>query len=219
MATDYHKTHRVEEVKDLTPSAYIVRFQKNGMQFQAGQNLNLGLKGDTEKRDYSIYSPEQNEFLEVLIKEITTGLVSKKLRRLQEGDELEVDGPFGFFTISGESRKKNKFLFIASGSGIAPFHSLALSYPEMDYQLIHGIRNSDEAYERKHYANGKYISCVTADKSGDFHGRVTDYLKQNPPDKDTLCYLCGNVNMIYDAFDILKEQGLPSSNLFAEVYF
>ncbi len=219
MATDYHKTHRVEEVKDLTPSAYIVRFQKNGMQFQAGQNLNLGLQGDTEKRDYSIYSPEQNEFLEVLIKEITTGLVSKKLRRLQAGDELEVDGPFGFFTISEESRKKNKFLFIASGSGIAPFHSLALSYPEMDYQLIHGIRNSDEAYERKHYPNGKYISCVTADKSGEFHGRVTDYLKQNPPDKDTLCYLCGNVNMIYDAFDILKEHGLSSSNLFAEVYF
>ena len=219
MSNNQHKTHRVEEVKDLTPSAYVVRFQKNGMQFQAGQNLNLGLQGDTEKRDYSIYSPEQNEFLEVLIKEITAGLVSKKLRRLQTGDELEVDGPFGFFTIAEESRKKNKFLFIASGSGIAPFHSLALSYPEMDYQLIHGIRHSEEAYEKGHYPKEKYFSCVTADKEGDYHGRVTDYLKQNPPDKDTLCYLCGNVNMIYDAFDILKEKGLPSSNLFAEVYF
>jgi ferredoxin--NADP+ reductase/benzoate/toluate 1,2-dioxygenase reductase subunit len=78
-----------------------------------------------------------------------------------------VDGPFGFFTIAEESRKKNKFLFIASGSGIAPFHSLALSYPEMDYQLIHGIRHSEEAYEKEHYPKGKYLSCVTADEEGD----------------------------------------------------
>lgn len=219
MTSKVNNVHLVEEVKDLTASAYIVRFQKNGMKFKAGQNLNLGLIGDNEKRDYSIYGHEQNEFLEVLIKEITDGLVSKKLRKLKVGDSLEVDGPFGFFTINEESRKKNKFLFIASGSGIAPFHCFALSYPEIDYKIIHGIRNSGEAYGKEDYPKERYLSCVTADSNGDFHGRVTDFLKQNPPDRDTLCYLCGNVNMIYDAFDILKEQGLPSENLFAEVYF
>ena len=76
-----------------------------------------------------------------------------------------------------------------------------------------------EAYEKAHYPSGRYISCVSQDKDGDFHGRVTDYIRQNPVDKDTLCYLCGNVNMIYDVFDILKKQEVPSENLHAEVYF
>ena len=35
----------------------------------------------------------------------------------------------------------------------------------------------------------------------------------------TLCYLCGNSEMIFEAFDILKSGGIPSTDLFAEVYF
>ena len=54
---------------------------------------------------------------------------------------------------------------------------------------------------------------------GTFHGRVTDYIQSNPVNKDTLCYLCGNSDMIHDAYDILTEQGVPSENLHAEVYF
>ena len=214
-----NKTHIVKGIRELTDSTYVVSIEKNGLSFTAGQNLNLGIKGDTERRDYSIYSAEQDENLEILVKEVDNGLVSKKLRRLKEGDKLDVDGPFGFFTIKKELRNTKKFLFIASGTGISPFHSFALTYPQLDYTLIHGIRYSYEAYEKDHYQKEKYISCVTADENGDFKGRVTDYLKQNPVDKNTLCYLCGNVNMIYDAFDILKEQGLSSENLFAEVYF
>jgi len=212
-------TYQILNIRNLTESAYVLRFERKGMKFTAGQNLNLGLAGDTEKRDYSIYSGENDDFLEVLVKEVEDGVVSKQLKKLQPTDQLEVDGPFGFFTIKDEDRDTHKFLFISSGSGIAPFHSLTQSYPKLDYKLLHGIRHSNEAYEKEHYERGKYISCVSKDQGGDFTGRVTDYVKQNPVDKNTLVYLCGNVNMIYDVFDILKEQGVPSENLHAEVYF
>ncbi|MCD4729700.1 MAG: hypothetical protein K8R74_03805, partial [Bacteroidales bacterium] len=185
----------------------------------AGQNLNLGIAGDVEKRDYSIYSDENDAYLEVLVKEVEDGLVSKQMKSLQSGDKLEVDGPFGFFTLKTEELDSKKYLFIASGTGIAPFHSIAQTHPNLNFKLIHGVRYSNEAYEKEHYPSDSYVSCVTKDNSGDFKGRVTDYLKVNPVDKDTLCYLCGNVNMIYDAFDVLKEQGVPSGNLHAEVYF
>ncbi len=211
--------HKVVNIRDLTESTYVLRMEKKGLKFVAGQNLNIGIAGDTERRDYSIYSAENDDYLEILVKEVKDGLVSKRLRKLKAGEELDVDGPFGFFTIKEESRQAGKFLFIASGSGIAPFHSFARSYQKLDFKLIHGIRHSNEAYEREHYPEGQYVSCVTGDNNGDFKGRVTEYLRLNPPDNNTLCYLCGNVNMIYDAFDILKEKGLPSENLFAEVYF
>jgi ferredoxin--NADP+ reductase len=209
----------VQGVRLLTNSTYILRMDRKEIIFKAGQNLNLGLAGDAEKRDYSIYSAEGDDYLEILVKEVDDGLVSKKLKKLKPGDKLEVDGPFGFFTIKEEDILKQKFLFIASGTGIAPFHSMVRSYPGLNYTLLHGVRKRKETYEKDQYPTGRYISCVSKDKKGDLHGRVTDYLRQNPVSHDTLCYLCGNVNMIYDAFDILKEQGVPSGNLHAEVYF
>ncbi len=219
METITHNKYKVKAVRDLTPSTYVVRMERNNMEFKPGQNLNLGLAGDTEKRDYSIYSRQQEDFLEILVKEVEDGLVSKKLKRMNPGDSLEVDGPFGFFTIKDEHLKTKKFLFIASGTGVAPFHSIAGSFPEINYTLLHGVRHLSETYEKSHYPDDRYISCVSQEDGGNFRGRVTDYIKQHPVDKETLCYLCGNVNMIYDVFDILKEQGVPSENLHAEVYF
>lgn len=214
-----HSKYKVKAVRDLTESTYVVQMDRSGMEFLPGQNLNLGLAGDTEKRDYSIYSGTNDKYLEILVKEVQDGLVSKNLKRLKPGDELEVDGPFGFFTLKEQDIESRKFLFIASGTGIAPFHSMVRSIEKLDYKLIHGVRHARETYEKEHFEKGRYISCITQEDGGDFKGRVTDYIRQHPVDPDTLCYLCGNVNMIYDVFDILKEQGMPSKNLHAEVYF
>ncbi len=219
METSIKKKFTVLGIRHLTKSTYVLKIERKGMQFRPGQNLNLGLAGDTEKRDYSIYSAEGDDFLEILVKEVDEGLVSKKLKKMKPGDLVEVDGPFGFFTINEEDKLTRKFLFIASGTGIAPFHSITKSYPGINYTLLHGVRFTEETYEKDQYPAGRYISCVSKDKKGNFHGRVTDYLRQNPVSPNTLCYLCGNVNMIYDAFDILKEQEVPSGNLHAEVYF
>lgn len=85
--------------------------------------------------------------------------------------------------------------------------------------MLHGVRYANETYERDEYEAGRYLACTSQDKEGDFHGRVTDYLSKNPVSPDTLCYLCGNCDMIHDAFDILEAQGLRPENLFTEVYF
>jgi ferredoxin--NADP+ reductase/benzoate/toluate 1,2-dioxygenase reductase subunit len=219
METITNSKYKIQHIRHLTDSTYIIRMDRGGMKFKAGQNLNLGIAGDVEKRDYSIYSGEKDDYLEVLVKEVEDGLVSKQMKSLKPGDKLDVDGPFGFFTLKTEELDSKKYLFIASGTGIAPFHSIAQTHPNLNFKLIHGVRYANETYKKEHYSSDRYVSCVTKDDSGDFKGRVTDYLKANPVDKNTLCYLCGNVNMIYDAFDVLKEQGVPSGNLHAEVYF
>ncbi len=148
METITNNKYKVQNVRDLTESTYVVRMNRYDMQFKAGQNLNLGLAGDTEKRDYSIYSGVNDDYLEILVKEVDEGLVSKKLKRLKPGDKLEVDGPFGFFTIKEEDITTKKFLFVSSGTGVAPFHSLMQSHPGLDFTLIHGIRNTYPAFRK-----------------------------------------------------------------------
>lgn len=213
------KLSKLLEIRNLTDSAYILRFERNGMEFQAGQYLTLGHKDDVDVREYSIYSTEQEPFLEVLIKEVEEGKLSKQLKNITVGEELKVDGPFGFFTLSKQAIENRKYLFIASGTGISPFHSMIGSYSNIDYKLLHGVRYGYEAYEKSHYQKDRITVCTSRDTQGDYHGRVTDYLKKNPVNPDTHVYLCGNCNMIYDVYDILSDQNFPSDNIHAEVYF
>lgn len=211
-------TYKVIERRDLTENTFVLRFDRNGINFQPGQHILVGRSTDDEMREYSIYSGHNDDFLEILVKEVDDGVVSKQLHKLQPGDPVEVEGAVGFFRIMKEDLDK-KFIFLASGTGIAPFHSFAKSYPELDYTILHGIRHSNQAFERDTYPQGRYISCTSKDQKGDFHGHVTDYIQQNKLDKNALIYLCGNSNMILDAKDILEEQGFQHDQIHTEVYF
>lgn len=211
---------KVIGIRDLTPTAYVIRFDRNGIPFRAGQHILLGIKGEIDTREYSVYSAEQDDYFEVLIREVKEGLVSKQLRNVKPGEPLNFENPVGYFILKDEDILAKKFLFVASGTGIGPFHSFVRSYPGLDYKLLHGIRYGYEAFDKDDYDKTRLVRCTSRNRKGDFHGRVTDYLRKHPVnDKDTFCYLCGNVEMIHEAYDIMLQQGMPSQNLFAEVYF
>jgi ferredoxin--NADP+ reductase len=209
----------IDRVRILTESAYVLRFSRNGMQFSPGQHLVLGFPGSAELREYSIYSGIRDDFLEVLIKEVDEGVVSRQLKTIQEGESLEVRGPYGFFLTGAAGSKPDKMLFLSSGTGIAPFHSFVKSYPEADYRIIHGVRNMSEAYDLKVYQRDRCTVCTSRDEKGDFFGRLTDYLLETDLDPACQVYLCGNSNMIFDAMDILRARGIQQRQIFTEVYF
>jgi ferredoxin--NADP+ reductase/benzoate/toluate 1,2-dioxygenase reductase subunit len=218
-SVELRKQYRVWEIRNITESTYVLRFDRCGMEFVAGQHITLGIPGDNQVREYSIYSTMQDPYLEVLIKEVDDGLVSHRLRKVHKGDLLQVDGPFGFFTIDEEKIISGKFLFVATGTGIAPFHSLAGSYSGLNYTLLHGVRLAYEGYERSFFPEDRYILCSSRDELGDFNGRVTDYLAMNEIESDTLVYLCGNCDMIYEVYDQLTSRGIDSDQIKTEVYF
>lgn len=220
---------RVHEIRELTDSTYVLRFDRNNLEFESGQYVSVGVRGDINMREYSVYSPVDADYLEILVKEVESGHVSRQLRRLARGDELEVDGPFGFFVIDEQARATREFLFIATGTGISPFHCFAGSYPELRYTLLHGVGTPGERYEHHAYAPSQVTTCISRDPDAVtapgaaqerlVAGRVTDYLRDHPVHPDTLCYLCGNCDMIYEAFDIIKGHGVSPEQLYAEVYF
>ncbi len=212
-------THHVQHLRQISPTAYVLRVDRKGLSFDPGQYINVGPHGSIAMREYSVYSGAEEDFLEILVKEVDGGVVSGALKRLAPGDPVALEGPFGFFVIEPAQREKGKLLFIASGTGISPFHCFAKSYPELDYRVLHGVRTSAELYDREVFDRSRFVSCLSREEKGDYHGRVTDYLREHPVDPESLCYLCGNCDMIYEAFDILRSQGVPSEHLFAEVYF
>jgi len=211
--------YAIDEVRHLTESTYVLRFSRNGMQFIPGQHLVLGLPGSSELREYSIYSGITDDALEVIIKEVDDGVVSRQLKNIKPGDHLEVRGPYGFFLTRAAVPDTGKLIFLSSGTGIAPFHSYVKSFPEADYRLIHGVRNRDEAYESEDYQGKRFITCTSRDKEGDYYGRLTDYLLEVELDTESQVFLCGNSNMIFDAMDILRARGFSQNQIYTEVYF
>ncbi len=217
--SEYHNMHKVESITHLTETTFVVRFERKALDFIPGQHLVLGRKGDSEFRQYSIYSGVNDPFFEILVKEVENGQVTPKLRKLKVGDELEINGPMGYFTLNSAQQNNTPVVFIATGTGIAPFHSMVASYPKLQYQLLHGVRTIDEAYHQNNYPKGNLIICTSRDKKGHFTGRVTEYLKTKTFKPDTHFYLCGNSEMIFDAMEWLKDQGVSANKMYAEVYF
>ena len=212
------RKHKVIQTRQLTDSTFVVRLEKNNLEFQTGQFILLGFS-NTNRREYSVYSGENEDFLEVLVREVEGGKVSSKLKQLKPGDTVQVDGPFGFFKFSPDMYPVKKFLFVATGTGISPFHSFVKTHAELDYRLIHGVRFANEAYDHDDFQQERVTLCTSGDSDGDFYGRVTAYLAEQNIEKDTNCFLCGNSEMIYEVFDILTAKGIPVSNIYSEVYF
>ncbi|MCF6333420.1 MAG: FAD-binding oxidoreductase [Draconibacterium sp.] len=214
--TNYYK---VENLRSLTENTFVLTLPKSRFKFVAGQHISLSIMGDYQSREYSIYSAEDGDNLEILVKEVDGGYFSPKLKHLKKGEMVEIHGPFGKFGIDEKRLNSHKHVFIASGTGIAPFHSIVKSYPGLDYEVIHGVRFAEEAYEKEHYKKGQLTICASRDEKGDFKGRLTEYIKKAEFSENTAFYLCGNSDMIFDAMEILKEKGFDRENVTVEVYF
>jgi ferredoxin/flavodoxin---NADP+ reductase len=117
------KKHLITAVRQLTESTFVMQMERNGLPFKTGQFVILRCPGTIEQREYTVYSGEQDVFLEILVREVTDGKMTPRLKKLEPGDKLEVDGPFGFFRFQPTMFPTQKFLFVATGTGISPFHS------------------------------------------------------------------------------------------------
>ncbi len=211
--------HIITGFRHLTGSAFIMRFSRGNIEFKAGQRIIVGLAGDADQREYSIYSGEQEDFLEILVREISYGNVSVRLKQSSPGQPLQVNGPFGSLGIESFARYSEKHVFIATGTGISPFHSMIRSYPGMDYILFHGVRFKNEAYDKNDYDASRYNLCTSGESNEGRLGRVTRFLSQFNVSPEMSFYLCGNGNMIYDVSHLLKDKGIPPHKIFIEIYF
>jgi ferredoxin--NADP+ reductase/benzoate/toluate 1,2-dioxygenase reductase subunit len=210
---------KIQRIRFLTNSTFVLTFDRGDIQFIAGQHITIGTHGSLNQREYSIYSGENQNYFEILVKEVLDGNVSMQLRNSKPGEILETNGPFGSFRIEKRDMYSRKHLFIATGTGISPFHSMVLSYPGLDYKILHGISYLNEAYERSEYLPKRYITCTSKEKGGDFNGRVTGFLPDYKLEPDTVYYLCGNSSMIYEVNDMLLSKGVSGERILKEVYF
>jgi ferredoxin--NADP+ reductase len=213
------KSTRVESNVEIAKDVYVLSYPRTDT-FIAGQVVGISLEENSEPRLYSIASGSTDNMIRLLYNIKPDGAISPSLASLKAGDPLFVSAPFGSFY--GTSKPA---IFIASGTGIAPFTSMLRSGLHKDKMLIHGGRTLDSFYFRdelkKVLGEENYIRCCSQETGdGVYEGRLTKYLKEQEqlyPDRKY--YLCGMAEMVVESRDILIDKGVPFENIIAEIYF
>jgi len=203
---------------ELSEGLYLIGFKRNFL-FKAGQVIGIALEQNGPRRLYSICSGENDDELQILYKVVDEGYLTPQLSDLEIGDTIWITVPGGEFTGSS-----NPAVWIATGTGIAPYYSMLRSDLGENKTLLHGNRYLEQFHfhdEFREVLGDNYIRCCSAESDqGVYSGRVTDYLEeQSGLDLDLKYYLCGGADMVVEARDILISKGIPFHNIISEIYF
>lgn len=190
-----------------------------GFSFMPGQFLRFMMHG--YQRDYTMVSDAQADSIDLCIAIVEGGRFCGEILNADIGSELQVSGPHGHFIYQGNV---NPAVFVATGTGVAPFVAFCRSGVG-DALLLHGVSKPDQLIYRELLQPmlSGYAACISQpnDKDGDlsdaYPGHVTQYLEQQLRPGVYDFYLCGRRTMIRDATAIIDRQ-FGDSRLFIETY-
>jgi ferredoxin/flavodoxin---NADP+ reductase len=225
---------RVESQEEIADGVFYLKTDRP-FDFLPGQCVALAIRQDEQARYYSIASGRSETRIGILYDLVPEGKLTPELARLGSGDELLMSDPFGSF-VDGEEVA----VWIATGTGIAPFLSIARSLPSTAVartkMLIHGSRTLERFYFREELRDliqERFVCCCSqcdgneadaqARGSGFYAGRLTEWLR-GAVAEGTLAagpryFLCGAAGMVVEVRDLLISAGIPFEDILSEIYF
>ena len=212
------RIHRVLHVRDISAGAFVLRFSAGRPRSRPASGSTWGCPAAGPARVHRCI-PRPGGFPG------GAGQGDPRTARFPRppalpGDALEVEGPHGSFTLVEGARESARFLFLRHGNRRVAFSLLCRSSPGLDYLLLHGIRSPEERMtvprsRTAHRAVHQQGRRRSARRVWAAHGLPV----VTPVDPSRYCYLCGNSDMIYETYALLRDSGVPHSQIFAEVYF
>lgn len=209
---------RIIRNKEIAPGVFTLETEKQ-FDFIPGQVVAIALSKEEDPRLYSIASGNNAGHIRILFDVNPEGLLTPKLTKLKTGDHLLMSRPFGRFLGTEEPA-----WWIATGTGIAPFISMAESGLGDNKTLLHGARTYAEFWFSEFFAEAmpeNYLRFASRETVPEIRtGRLTQWLNmQNNLPNNIKYYLCGSANMVVEVRDILVSKGIPFENVIAEIYF
>lgn len=187
--------------------------------FVAGQRITVQV--GTIERDYSLVSPPGSPALSLCIRQVKGGNLSPILAAKAIGGQIRFTGPHGYFLFRSSGRPA---VFVATGTGIAPFVSMARAGCR-GFMLLHGVQAPAELYYKDIFVGSAeaYVPCLSRipNQSGppdSFHGRVTEYIATHLSRGIYDFYLCGREEMIRDVIHLV-DGCFPGSYVYTEIFY
>ncbi len=184
-------------------------------------------------RAYSIATdPHDKAHIDLVIRLVPAGICTTYVfEHLEKGDAIKLNGPYGDFRLTDTDKE---MVFIAGGSGMAPFLSMLAHMRneniERKVTYFFGARavrdliclDQMKAFEES-VPNFKFVPCLSEPMPDDNWegetGLVTDVMKRHCPDLSNMeAYLCGSPGMCDASVAALTANGMPEENIFFDKF-
>jgi propane monooxygenase reductase subunit len=205
------------------------------LEFHAGQYVDIQIPDRDEHRSFSMANtPAEADHLEFMIKLYPGGHFSGLLADggIKEGDELEVKGPYGVFTLREKSPRR--LLFIGGGAGMAPILSLLRAMADngtaRPATYYYGARQPGDLFHLEELAalaakshDFTFVPALSecgpeADWNGE-RGLITDVVDRCEEDLTEVdAYICGPPPMVDAAIALLSQRGLVESHIYHDKF-
>jgi ferredoxin-NADP reductase len=229
---------RLLESKELAPEVHHFEFEVPGVEnfaFTPGQFVSVVDRDNGREivHAYSIASPRNGNRFSLCLNRGEDEIVSPWLFGLQPGDEVEMHGPLGHFTLRNPGHRA---LFVATGTGIAPFRSMLLDHlprSDIDITLLFGVRSEQDLLYREEFENlaeqyrrFRFIPTISrpTETWRGRTGRVQEHLDEalairTPDERATVdVYICGLKEMVDSVRKELKQRGFDRKQIIYEKY-
>jgi len=219
--TDAVQTVEVLRRRWLSDNAFEIELTRPPeFEFAPGQGIRL--IHESIGRYYSIISNPGDATLTLCVYHVPRGSMSPLLARAGTGDVFHITGPHGYFIYTPSIRAP---VFVASGTGIAPFVSMGRSGLS-DFILFHEVDMAADLYYQDLFRTlaSSYTPCLAGPSTaespppGMFHGSAADFIQDRLAPGVYDFYLCGGREMT-SRVTLLADDQFPGSNVFREVFF
>ena len=214
--------HKVISCKRFAGAADIYELvcTRDNMQFEPGNCIDITNPKTGLKKPYSIASSPSDDHLRFYIRtwKLSNG-ISKYITTLDAGDEVEIGEPFGYFT-PGKNELDGKYIYIATGTGMAPFKSALTHYKHLPAMILYGVKTYSNILPIPAHALGRYNIAVSRESNG-LPTHIQGYFSKLPVDKPTeySYYICGLEAMISDVTQFLIGNGVLWSLIHTEQFY
>jgi ferredoxin-NADP reductase len=234
----------VQDSYMITPNVkHIALLPQDGLDFTfiPGQFITVHFEkgGHPLKRSYSIATiPGKEKAISFAASYVKDGPGSEYLFSLKPGDTVQVSGPFGRLILKDEDVKR--LFLISTGTGVTPYRAMLplltekmRQQPDLKVVIMEGVQyRQDVLYpedflawekampgqaEYRAYLSREELSVQRAAHEHPGYVQLSFDEFQVSPETD-IFYLCGNPNMIDDAFAKLQAVGFATSQIRREKY-
>jgi ferredoxin-NADP reductase len=228
----------ISDIRTLSPSVKLFEIDLGDQSFSflPGQWVNLAFQAGAANQNaaFSITStpsastPTGNNAIEIAVKRaehLPTSLFIHD--RLKVGDDITISQAQGETVLPENIVQNQPIVFIAGGTGVAPFLSMLRQIYSIDRHfhatLLYSVSSADEClfYDElcemnQAYEGFQFLLTTTRDAAhhADFFGRInSEMLKLTGLDHKAQFYLCGPPQMVDYIAALLADLGVAESHV------
>lgn len=222
-------TARLGYIEKVSSKVYLKRFdllEPKKITFLSGQTVMFRVSPGVNRSMSMASPPYQNNTILVAHDVSPMGPYSQWTIHAKVGDTMQFMGPLGAFILNTESPRKK--VFIATGTGIAPFRSMVLG-DVSHASLYWGLRHEEDIFWKDEFdtlaqqnQNFRFVLTLSQPQetwSGK-RGRVGDHVFVNEKNlSENDYYLCGSREMIKEMESRLLSAGVPKEQIKKELFY